>query len=133
MAGCSPHRRTAAFGRLFLLLQTNYLNLLQMSEQPDDVWILLSLMAVHSDSAQRFALLAEIRCAPRARRTCGVGARSLTACGANGAAAAGGPGRARVMDSLKQTGRAKPPHPPVVALLEAMGIDVNQLLAYTQE
>ena len=37
------------------------------------------------------------------------------------------------MDSLKQTGRSAPPHPPVVALLEAMGIDVNQLLAYTQE
>ena len=49
------------FARFFLLLQTNYLNLLQMSEQPDDVWVFLSLMAVHSDSAQRFALLAEIR------------------------------------------------------------------------
>jgi hypothetical protein len=35
------------------------------------------------------------------------------------------------MESLRQTGRQAPPHPPVVALLEAMGVDVQQLLAYT--
>jgi hypothetical protein len=57
--------RTEAFGTLFRRLQGNYLNLLRLSEQPDDVWIFLSLMAVHADQSQRFSLLAEIRCGPR--------------------------------------------------------------------
>jgi len=39
--------------------------------------------------------------------------------------------RDKVMESLRSTGKSAPPHPPVVALLEAMGIDVTQLLAYT--
>ena len=61
--------RTTQFGRLFSLLQTNYLNLLVMADNPDDVWVLLSLMAMHSDATQRFTLLAEVRYAGKARCT----------------------------------------------------------------
>jgi len=54
---------THAFAAFFALMESNYLNLLTISEQylSTEIWTFFTLLSMHSSQEQRFALLSEIR------------------------------------------------------------------------